>query len=164
MSWHWESFVFAIFAFAILYWLLNKYAFGPLFGIMEKRAELVQEQLKSAETDRAQAEQLVAEQKQAIQEARKDAYNIVEQAKQASTRQAEEIVQKAKEDASRLKEEAVRDIESEKNKAIAALREQVGDMSVLIASKVLEKEVDATEQQKLVNQYLKEVEGDKYEQ
>ncbi|MEV3185228.1 F0F1 ATP synthase subunit B [Paenibacillus larvae] len=164
MSWYWESFVFAIFAFAILYWLLNKYAFGPLFGIMEKRAELVQEQLKSAETNRTQAEQLVAEQKEAIQEARKDAYNIVEQAKQASTRQAEEIVHKAKEDASRIKEEAVRDIESEKNKAIAALREQVGDMSVLIASKVLEKEVDAGEQQKLVNQYLKEVEGDKYEQ
>ncbi|PCK70870.1 F0F1 ATP synthase subunit B-like protein [Paenibacillus larvae subsp. larvae B-3650] len=156
--------MFAIFAFAILYWLLNKYAFGPLFGIMEKRAELVQEQLKSAETNRTQAEQLVAEQKEAIQEARKDAYNIVEQAKQASTRQAEEIVHKAKEDASRIKEEAVRDIESEKNKAIAALREQVGDMSVLIASKVLEKEVDAGEQQKLVNQYLKEVEGDKYEQ
>jgi len=164
MSWHWESFVFGIIAFAILYWLLNKYAFGPLFGIMEKRAELVQEQLKSAETNRTKAEQLVAEQKEAIQEARKDAYNIVEQAKQASTRQAEEIVHKAKEDASRIKEEAVRDIESEKNKAIAALREQVGDMSVLIASKVLEKEVDAGEQQKLVNQYLKEVEGDKYEQ
>ncbi|MNP80934.1 ATP synthase subunit b [compost metagenome] len=60
----------------------------------------------------------------------------------------------------RLKSEAVRDIESEKKKAVEALRSEIGTVSVKIASKLLEKEVNADNaQEELVDQYLKEVGG-----
>lgn len=157
MAWHWESFVFAIVAFLVLYLLLNKYAFGPLFGIMEKRREQVLDQMKSAEQSRAEAARLLDEQKKAIQDARKEAYDMIEQAKVTSARQAEEIVRQAKEESNRLKDEAVKDIESEKNKAIAALRSQVSAMSVMIASKIIEKQLDEKSQQELINHYLNEV-------
>ncbi len=68
MSWHWESFVFAIIAFVVLYWLLNKYAFGPLFGIMEERRRIVAEQISKTEQDRKAAESLLAEQKRSYAE------------------------------------------------------------------------------------------------
>lgn len=152
-----SSTLFSIFAFVILYLLLNKYAFGPLFGIMEKRREHVQNELKTAEQNRQASEKLLAEQKQAIQDARNEAYEMIEQAKRTSGKQAEDILQKAREEADRLKEEALRDIESEKNKAIAALRNQVSGMSVLIASKIIEKQVDEKSQKDLVEHYLKEV-------
>ncbi|XEC95316.1 F0F1 ATP synthase subunit B [Paenibacillus tarimensis] len=157
MDFYWESTVFAIVAFGILYWLLNKYAFGPLFGIMEKRRELVQEQITTAENNRKQAEQHLSEQKQALEQARKEAYEIIEQAKVTSNKQADEIVQSAKSEAVRLKDEAVKDIESEKNKAIAALRGEVSGMSVKIASKILEKQIDEKSQAQLVDKYLQEV-------
>lgn len=159
MAFHWESFVFAIIAFGVLYFLLNKYAFGPLFGIMEQRRAQVQEQIQSAEKNRAEAAQLLEEQKKAIQEARKEAYELIEQAKVTSSRQADEIIRQAKEEAARVKAEAVQDIESEKNKAIAALRSQVSAMSVMIASKIIEKQVDEKSQQELIDQYLKKVGG-----
>lgn len=156
----WESTVIAIVSFAILYFLLNKYAFGPLFNVMEQRRELIQNQIKSAEENRKQSETLLASQQQAIQEAKKDAYQIIEQARTSSTRQSEQMIEAAKDEASRIKQDALRDIESEKNKAVAALKGQVGAMSVMIASKIIEKQVDEKSQQELVEQYLKEV-GDR---
>lgn len=147
-------------AFGILYFLLNKYAFGPLFSVMEKRRELIQNQLSEASATREQAIAFVEEQKQALQQARKEAHEIIEQSKQTSYKQAAEILEQAKEQAVRLKDEAVRDIESEKNKAVQELRSELGSMSVKIASKLLEKEVSTDQaQEQLVNQYLKEVGG-----
>jgi F-type H+-transporting ATPase subunit b len=153
----WSNFFIQLVAFGILYWLLSRYAFGPLFSIMEQRKQFVKDQLENAENSRKQAEQQYEEQKSALQQARKDAYDIIEQAKQTSSKQADEIVQTAKSEAGRLKDEAVKDIESEKNKAIAALRGQVSGMSVMIASKIIEKQIDDKSQEQLVNQYLNEV-------
>ncbi|MED4601483.1 F0F1 ATP synthase subunit B [Paenibacillus validus] len=159
MSWHWESFVFAIIAFVVLYWLLNKYAFGPLFGIMEERRRIVAEQISKTEQDRKAAESLLAEQKEAMQNVRKEAQTILEQARAMSNKQSQDIIDQAKEEAVRLKEEAVRDIETEKNKAVASLRNEVSAMSVLIASKIIEKQIDEKSQEELVEHYLKEVGG-----
>ncbi|MCU6708507.1 F0F1 ATP synthase subunit B [Paenibacillus sp. J5C_2022] len=157
MDFVWESTVFAIIAFLLLFWLLSKYAFGPLFAVMEKRRDLIREQMNTAETSRQAAEQQMEEQKAALQQARKEAHEIIEQARTTSTKQADEIVQSAKSEATRLKDDALKDIESEKNKAIAALRSEVGGISVKIASKIIEKQVDEKSQEQLVDKYLKEV-------
>ncbi|SDF87960.1 ATP synthase F0 subcomplex B subunit [Fontibacillus panacisegetis] len=156
----WENTVIAIIAIGILYFLLNKYAFGPLFSVMEKRQELVQSQLNEAAQTREQAAVFIEEQKAALQEARKEAYEIIEQSKQTSSKQAAELLDHAKDEATRLKDEAVRDIQSEKNKAVEQLRSEVGAVSVKIASKLIEKEVSEDKVQgELVDQYLKEVGG-----
>ena len=62
MSFVWENTLLAIIAFAILYWLLSRYAFGPLFSIMEKRRELVLTQMNEAAQTREQAIAYVEEQ------------------------------------------------------------------------------------------------------
>jgi F-type H+-transporting ATPase subunit b len=154
-----STFIITLVSFGILYLLLSKYAFGPLFGMMEKRRVHIQDQIQAAEQNRKHTEQLLAEQKEAIQTARKEAYDMIEQAKITSSKQADDIVQQAKAETTRLKDEALRDIENEKNKAVAALRSQVGAMSVLIASKIIEKQIDEKSQEQLVEQYLKEVGG-----
>ncbi|GIP19050.1 ATP synthase subunit b [Paenibacillus montaniterrae] len=157
MSFYPSSTIFTIIAFLVLLWLLNKYAFGPLFGVMEKRRQLIQEQMNAAANSRVEAEASMAEQKAALDEARKEAYAIIEQARATSSKQAEEIVSSAKNEATRLKDEALKDIESEKNKAISALRTEVGGISVQIASKIIEKQVDEKSQEEIVNKYLNEV-------
>ncbi|MDG0794482.1 F0F1 ATP synthase subunit B [Cohnella ginsengisoli] len=153
----WTNFFVQVIAFGILYLLLSKYAFGPLFGIMEKRRQLVKEQIDTAERNRSESERFLEEQKQSLQQARKEAYDIIEQAKSTGSKQADDIIAAARGESSRLKEEAVRDIEAEKNKAIASLKSEVGGLSVQIASKILEKQVDAGAQGELVDQYLKDV-------
>lgn len=153
----WSSFIIQILAFLLLYFLLSKFAFGPLFGIMEKRRQHVQEQLQTSERSRKEAEELLKQQKEALQQARKEAHEIIEQSRTTANRTAEDLLAQAKAEAARIKEEAVRDIENEKNKAVAALRSQVSAMSVLIASKIIEKQIDEKSQQELISHYLKEV-------
>lgn len=160
MDIHWETIVISIISFIILYWALNRYAFDKLFNIMEQRRVLVLKQLEDAKQTREQATQYVEDQKVALEDARREAYDIVERSKQTSSKQAEQILEEASNAVVRLKSEAVRDIESEKNKAVEALRSEIGTASVQIASKLLQKEVsvDGTQEQ-LVDQYLKEVGG-----
>lgn len=146
-----------IIAFLILYGLLSKYAFGPLFAVMEKRREFVKSEIQKAEKSNTDSMQYLEDQKQALDTARKDAFGIVEQARQASVRQSEEIVQSARNEANRLKQDALQQIESEKDKAISALRNEVSDLSVRIASKIIEKEIDPSSQKQLVDGYLKEI-------
>jgi len=160
LSLNWTSIVFTIIAFLILYWLLTRYAFGPLFSVMEKRRQLVLQQMNEAAQTREQAASYVEEQKQALQQARKEAYDIIEQSKQTGNKQAEQIIVQAKDEAVRLKDEAVREITSERNKAVAELRSEVGKASVQIASKLIQKEIKEDQVQgELVDQYLKEVGG-----
>lgn len=160
MSFSWESLVLALIAFGILYFLLNKYAFGPLFSIMEQRRELVLQQMNEATTTRERAVAYVEEQKDALQQARKEAYDIIELSRQTSSKQADQMMEQAKSEAGRIKDEALRDIESEKNKAVQELRSELGVVSVKIASKLLAKEVEGSNaQEELVDQYLKEVGG-----
>ena len=157
MEFYPSSTIITIIAFGLLFWFLSKFAFGPLFGIMEKRRQLIQDQMNQATNNRAQAEASLAEQKAALDEARKEAYSIIEQARATSSKQADEIVETAKNEASRLKDEALKDIESEKNKAISALRTEVGGISVQIASKIIEKQVDEKANKEIVDKYLNEV-------
>ncbi len=157
MHFVWTSTVVTLLAFGILYWLLSRYAIGPLMSVMEKRRELVLGQLNEASATREEAAAYVEQQKEALQQARKEAYDIIEQSRQTSGKQADQLIAQAKEESVRLKDEALRDIESEKNKAMAALRGEVGRVSVQIASKLIEKEIDEKSNEGLVDQYLKDV-------
>ncbi|MFC5403576.1 F0F1 ATP synthase subunit B [Cohnella soli] len=152
-----SNFFIQLVAFAILFWLLSRYAFKPLFGIMEQRRQLVKEQMENAQNNRSDSERLLEEQKQALQQARKEAHDIIEQARTTGSKQADEIVQAARNESSRIKEEAVRDIDTEKNKAVAALKAEVSGLSVQIASKIIGKQVDEQSQKQLVDEYLQEV-------
>ncbi len=153
------TFLITILAFGLLYYFLNKYAFGPLFGMMEKRRQLVLDQLSNAEENQSKAKKLVEDQTKALEDVRKEAYNILEQARIMSNKQSNDAAAAAKEDAARIKKEAIQDIENEKNKAIAALRSQVSGLSVLIASKIIEKQVDEQSQKELIDQYLQKSGG-----
>lgn len=157
MHFVWTSTVVTLISFGVLYFLLNRYAFGPLMSVMEKRRELVLSQLNEAAETRSEAAAYVEQQKEALQQARQEAYEILEQSRQTSSKQADALIAQAKEETARMKDEAIRDIDSEKNKAMAALRGEVGRVSVQIASKLIEKEIDEKANEGLVDQYLKDV-------
>ncbi|AOM81579.1 F0F1 ATP synthase subunit B [Salisediminibacterium beveridgei] len=160
MEIEWLNAAYQILAFLFLMWLLKRYAFGPIMDMMEKREKHVADQIKSAEKNRDEAEQYLKEQREAIQTARQEAKEIVENAKKMSDQQAKDIVENARNESDRLKENAKAEINTEKEQAINALREQVSTLSVLVASKVIEKELDEKEQEKLIQDTLKEVGGD----
>jgi F-type H+-transporting ATPase subunit b len=155
----WINAAYQLVAFLVLLLLLKKFAFGPIMDMMEKRENHVADQIASAEKNRKDAEKYLAEQREAIQAARQEAKEIVENSKTMSDQQAKDVLTEARNEAERMKKTAISEINTEKEQAISALREQVSTLSVLVASKVIEKELDEKEQERLIQETLREVGG-----
>jgi F-type H+-transporting ATPase subunit b len=149
--------VFQLVIFLILLALLKKYALGPVMNMMKKREEHIANEINNSEQRNKEAQKLVEEQRELLKQARLEAQSLVENAKKLGEQQKEEIIQAARAEAGRLKDGALQEIEREKELAVATLREQVASLSVLIASKVIEKELNEQEQEKLINDYINEV-------
>jgi F-type H+-transporting ATPase subunit b len=144
-------------AFLVLMLLLRKYAWGPLMGIMKERQHHINNEISAAETSRKEAQNYLDNQIQELKNAKEEAKAIIDNAKKQGETQGEAIIAAARTEAERVKESAIADIASEKEKAVAALREEVASLSVMIASKVIAKELDGQAQEKLINEYLQEV-------
>ncbi|RXJ02698.1 ATP synthase F0 subunit B [Anaerobacillus alkaliphilus] len=153
----WLNAAYQLVVFFVLLVLLKKFAFGPIIGMMQKREEHIANQITSAEKNREEAEKYLVEQREAIQTARAEAQSILANAKKISEQQTEEAIKSAKAEAERMKDIALAEIKREKEQAVSALREQVATLSVLVATKVIEKELDEKAQSKLIEDYLKEV-------
>jgi len=147
---------FQLIVFIVLLALLKKFAWGPLMGIMKQREEHIANEINAAEQSRAEAKKLLEEQRNLLKEARSDAQNLIENARKQGDIQREEIIAAARTEAERVKETAKLEIEQQKEKAVATIRDQVAQLSVLIASKVIEKELSAKDQEELISQYIKE--------
>jgi F-type H+-transporting ATPase subunit b len=126
---------------------------------MEKREEIVNENLDSAEKNRKEAEEFIVQQRKELEKARVEAQEIIQQAKKLSEQQGQDILEQARQNAERLKDSALAEIQREKEQAVTALREQVASLSVLVASKVIEKELNEKDQEQFVQEYLEEVGG-----
>ena len=148
--------IYQLVMFIILLALLKKFAWGPLMGVMKQREEHVANEILAAEASRQEALKYLEEQREILKQSREEAGQLIENAKLQGEAQREDIVKQARLEAERVKEAATREIVQEKEKAIMALREQVGSLSVLIASKVIEKELSEADQEKLINDYIQE--------
>jgi F-type H+-transporting ATPase subunit b len=146
--------------FLLLLWFLKKYAFGPLIKMMRERQEYIENQITVAEQNRADAEKLAAEHRQAIEAAKREAHELMENGRRTGERQAQEILKAAEDEARRIKEEALADISREKEKALEELKDQVGLLTVLLAEKVVAKEIDPARHQALIDEAVKEL-GDR---
>lgn len=151
----WLDSLYQLLAFLVLMWLLKKFAWAPLMKIMKDREEFVANEIDAAENARKEANVLLEQHKQMVKEARQETQSLIENAKKQGELQREEIVQFARTEAEKLKESARIEIEQEKRKAVDALREQVASLSVLIASKVIEKELSEKDQDALIQEYIK---------
>ena len=149
--------LFQLVMFIVLLALLKKFAWGPLMGIMKQREEHVAGEIEAAEQSRQEAKKLLEEQRNLLKQAREEAQGLIEGAKKQGDLQREEIITAARTGSERIKESAKLEIDQQKEKAVAAIREQVASLSVLIASKVIEKELSAEDQEKLINEYIQEV-------
>jgi F-type H+-transporting ATPase subunit b len=152
---------FQLIMFIILLALLKKFAWGPLMGIMKQREDHVASEINAAENSRLESQKLLEEQRKLLKEARTEAQNLIENARKQGDIQRDEIVGAARTEAERVKEAAKLEIEQQKEKAVAAIREQVASLSVLIASKVIEKELSSADQDQLINEYIKEAGEDR---
>jgi F-type H+-transporting ATPase subunit b len=152
--------LFQVVIFLILLFIVRKYAMGPAMSVMEKRQQHIESQIASAEKARTDAESLLEEHRAALKAARDEAHALVERAKKQSEVEAKDILDSAQARSERMIEEAKAEINRERDKAISSVRDQVAGLSVLLASKIIEKEMDEKQQQATIDQFMRQV-GDR---
>ncbi|ANU10054.1 ATP synthase B chain [Planococcus antarcticus DSM 14505] len=140
--------------FILLMVLLKKFAWGPLMGIMQQREDLIKSEIETAENSRLESHKLLEEQRSLLKDARTQAQEIVENAKKHGEVSREEIITTARAESGRMKDAAVQEIANERDKAISAVREEVVALSMLAATKVLEKEISEEDNRQLINETI----------
>ncbi|HDC9259972.1 TPA: F0F1 ATP synthase subunit B [Staphylococcus aureus] len=156
----WGTVIVQVLTFIVLLALLKKFAWGPLKDVMDKRERDINRDIDDAEQAKLNAQKLEEENKQKLKETQEEVQKILEDAKVQARQQQEQIIHEANIRANGMIETAQSEINSQKERAIADINNQVSELSVLIASKVLRKEISEQDQKALVDKYLKEA-GDK---
>ena len=149
-------------AFLIVFFILKKLAFPRIMEMLEERNEKVEGDLKNAVLTREEAEKMLAEYKAQLNEARTEAKKIMDEGKSLGENLRKETIEKAHEEANQLIKRAQDEIGREKDKAIKELQSQIADISIEVASKVIQKSLSKEEHGKLIDDYVTEV-GKLYE-
>ncbi|MBT8848731.1 F0F1 ATP synthase subunit B [Lactobacillus delbrueckii subsp. bulgaricus] len=141
--------------FSILLLAVKHYAWGPVKDMMEKRRQKVIDDLDQAASDRKKAETLANEREAALKNSRQEATQILSEAKSNAQKTGKQIVSEAMAEASAIREKAKADAAQAETDALNEAREEVADLSVTIAEKVIAKNLSAADQKDLVDQFIK---------
>lgn len=144
-------------SFLIVFFLLKKFAWTPILQMLKERETSIETALQSAEKAKLEMASLQANNEQLIQEAKAERDAILKAARDAKDQMIAEAKTKATEEADRLIKIARENINNEKMAAITDLKNQVANLSVEIAEKLIKVELANKESQKdLINKYLEE--------
>ena len=133
--------------------LFKKFLFKPVQGIIAKRRGEVNAIYGEAEA----AEEEKAEYDRLMRDARVEAGQIVKAAAENAEARATQLIQSAQQEAAGIKEKAYAEIDREKKKTVNEIKDNISGMVVALAEKVVEKEINAGDQQALIDQFIKEM-------
>lgn len=146
--------LFVLVVFIILVALVGKFAFGPVSKMMQARSDKITNDLDNAAQSREDAAKLAAQRATELKNSKSEAVEIVNTAKQNGEKQREGIVTLAQEEVQTLKQNAKKDIEQSRLDALNSARDDVAQLSIEIASKLIKKELSVTDQKSLINSYI----------
>ena len=151
-------FFWMLVAFLVVFFLLAKFGFPVITGMVQERKDFIDESLRKAHEASERLENIKQEGEAILQEAREKQAQIMKEAAETRDTIVQKAQEKAKDEGARLLSEAKAEIEAEKQNAIRDIRGQVAELSVLIAEKVLrEKLYTETQQMELIDRLLNEV-------
>ncbi|BAN06418.1 F0F1 ATP synthase subunit B [Levilactobacillus brevis] len=148
-----DSIFYAV-CFLLLMWIIKVLAWKPVTKMMQDRADKISNDIDSAEKSRNDAAELVQKRQAALASSRSEAQKIVNDAKANGQQQREQIVTQAQADVQTLKQNAQKDIEQERQDALSNARNDVADLSIEIASKIIQRELKADDQKALIDSYI----------
>ena len=147
----WGLQIWTLVSFVILLGLLAKFAFKPIAAALDRRGQMIKASIDEAEKSRAEARKLMDDYQQQIAQARVEAGKVIEEARLLSEKVRKEIVEKANAESTAVVQRAQEEIQRQKEKGIEELKDTVANLSVQIAARVLEKEVNAATHRQLVD-------------
>jgi F-type H+-transporting ATPase subunit b len=152
------SLLFQVINFLLLLYLLNRFLFKRVLGRLDERSSRIAKGLEDAEAAARDRELARAEREAAVDEARRQAQELVARATKMAEDTRNELVTAARDEAEKLTAKARDEITAEKERAVSELRAEVADLALEAAARLVRREMDGQTQRRLVEEFLTEVE------
>lgn len=149
--------VWTVLIFLAVLFLLYKFAYPHILGAVEAREERIRNLLDEAARDREEAQALLAEQKQQMEEIRHRAQEAMAESRTSAERLKEEILAQARREQEDILARARRDITAEREAALDAVRLETVEIALAAAEKLLRKNLDTDDNRRLVRDYLSQL-------
>jgi len=144
--------------FIIVLGILKKFAWQPILNALKNRENSIEEALRSADKAKEEMERLQADNEKIMSEARKERDKLLKEAKKTTEQMVNVAKDKAIDESKKIIQSARAQIKNEKDAAIAGIRNQVAEISVEIAEKILQEKLgDDKAQQELMEKLLKDI-------
>jgi F-type H+-transporting ATPase subunit b len=150
-------FIWALITFLILVGLLYKFAFNPLMKMQKARQDSINQAIDDAERLRGEADELLAEYKQKLTDARTEAENILDRARKAGEATKTGALEEARLEAEKTLARARQQIERDTNQALQKIREEVADLTVAATEKVARSSLSGEDQLRLIQKAIDEI-------
>ena len=147
--------------FAALFFVLSRFAFKPIFAAVEAREKALEDAIDGAKRDRAEASQLLEQQRAQLEAARTEAQGIIADSRGTAEKMRTDLLAQTKQQQEEMLDQARRVIEGEKASAVAALRSEAVDLAIAGASRVIEQNLDSAGNRKIVDSFLASLDGAK---
>ena len=149
--------IWTLVVFGLTLFFLWKVAFPRIAEALEKRQKMIEDSIDAAEKTRREADELLAEYRERLSDARGQADEIVARARRTAEANENETIAEARAKREEMMEQTRRDIEAETRRAIQQIRSEVADLTVLATEKVTRKSLDSADQKRLVEEALAEL-------
>ena len=137
--------------------LIKKFLFKPINEVLQKRREAADAQIREAQEAKSEADAIKSEYEQNMAAAREQANEIVARAQKTASDQSDEILAKAGEEARAIRAKAQADIEQERKNAVSEMKNEISNVAMDIAGKVIEREISAEDHRKLIEEFIENV-------
>lgn len=149
--------VFTLINTLIIFLIFRIFLYKPVCNILEKRKEMAASQIADAQKAKESAEKAEQEYTARLADAKNEAAEIVKQATLRAQKREEEIVSEANQKAADIRAKAEENIERDKQRALNEIKDEISEMVVMAASKVVEKEISEKDNEDIISKFLSEV-------
>ena len=156
--------IWTIICFAIAFFVLRRYAFGPIQKAIDERRERIRQSLNDADEARSEARRLLEEHRALIGQARGQGEEILNEARRVADAQRERVKEETEADRQRRLEETRRQIEAETHRALEQIRSEVAELTLIAATKVTGKSLDDADHRRIIDDAIRDLDFSVLEQ
>jgi F-type H+-transporting ATPase subunit b len=149
--------IWTIVCFAIVVFVLKRYAFGPVQAMIDERRKRIRDAISEADRAREEARKLLEEHRALIGQARTEAEEILSEARKIADSQRDRLREEIEADRQRRLEETQRQIDQATAAALGEIRREVASLSLLAAEKITRKTLTDSDQKRLIDEALSEI-------
>jgi F-type H+-transporting ATPase subunit b len=149
--------IWTLVCFGITFFVLKKYAFGPIQKIIDERRKRIRESIDEADRARTEARRLLEEHRQLMHDARGQAEEILSEARRLADAQRDRLREELEAERQRRMEDTRKQVETETRRALEQLRAEVAELTVIATARVTGKVLDEADHRRLIDEAIGEL-------